>query len=109
MNKYEIVEQLAKERKVEKFINNTAKTSRFDLDDLANDIYMSLLTKEDELIEGLYERGELDYWIAKMIWLNYFSNNSPYYTKYRKFQFQTCELTDKDFNRPEEVTWMYKK
>lgn len=109
MTKYDIVENLAKERKVEKFIDNTTKTSRFDLDDLANDIYMSLLEKDDDLITGLYERGELDYWIAKMIWLNYFSQNSPYYTKYRKFQFSTCELTDKDFNRPEEVTWMQKR
>ena len=109
MTKYEIVEKIAREKKVEEFIDNTAKTSRFDLDDLANDIYLSLLQKDDELIEGLYERGELDYWIARMIWLNYFSHNSPYYTKYRKFQFDTRELSDNDFNKPEEVKWMLKK
>lgn len=55
MTKYEIVEKIAREKKVEEFIDNTAKTSRFDLDDLANDIYLSLLQKDDELIEGLYD------------------------------------------------------
>lgn len=107
--KYKIIEGLAKERKVEEFIANTTKTDRFDLDDLANDIYMSLLSKDDDLIIGLHERGELDYWIAKMIWLNYYSSNSPYYTKYRKFSANTSELTYNDINKSERETWMRKK
>lgn len=104
--KYKIIEQLAKERKVERFIENTCKTTRFDLDDLASDIYLSLLTKDDDLIIGLYERNELDFWIAKMISLNYYSVNSPYYTKYRKFSANTNELSYNDLNKAEKEEWM---
>lgn len=107
MDKYEIVNRLARERKVEEFIRNTAKTSAPELDDLAQDVYLSLLDMEDEKITGLWERGELEFWIARIISNQYFSTSSPFYTKYKKFLSKSEPI--KNTNITEEKTWMDKK
>lgn len=85
MDRGQIIEELAKEKKVEKFISNVNKGSLRNqdlLDDLAQDIYFSLLTKDN--IEELYEKGELDYYVSKMVINQLKSTNSPFYYTYRK-------------------------
>lgn len=104
MTKYEIINTLAKEKKIEKFINNTAKTSAPELDDLAQDIYVYLLEYDDEKITGMYERNELDFFIARMIVNQYISTSSPFYTKYKKFLNNSEELKNK--NIADSTEWM---
>lgn len=104
MTKYEIIDKLAKEKKIEKFINNTAKTSAPELDDLAQDIYVYLLEYDDEKITGMYERNELDFFIARMIVNQYISTSSPFYTKYKKFLNNSEELKNK--NIADSTEWM---
>lgn len=104
MTKYEIIDKLAKEKKIEKFINNTAKTSAPELDDLAQDIYVYLLDYDDEKIIGMYERNELDFFIARMIVNQYISTSSPFYTKYKKFLNLSNELNNNDITDTNE--WM---
>ena len=50
MNKYEIIEQLAKDKIVEGIIDNINNKDP-DLEDLKQDIYVELLLKDDRLIE----------------------------------------------------------
>lgn len=104
MTKYEIINTLAKEKKIEKFINNTAKTSAPELDDLAQDIYVYLLEYDDEKIIGMYERNELDFFIARMIVNQYISTSSPFYTKYKKLLNNSEELKNK--NIADSTEWM---
>ena len=104
MTKYEIIDDLAKQKKIEKFINNTAKTSAPELDDLAQDIYVYLLEYDDEKIIGMYERNELDFFIARMILNQYISTSSPFYTKYKKFLNLSNELKNKDI--VDNIEWM---
>ena len=104
MTKYQIINTLAKEKKIEKFINNTAKTSAPELDDLAQDIYVYLLEYDDEKICGMYERNELDFFIARMIVNQYISTSSPFYTKYKKFLNNSEELKNK--NIADSTDWM---
>lgn len=107
MTKYQIIEKLAKEKKVEKFINNTAKTSAPELDDLAQDIYMYLLEKDDDVIVELYENNELDFFISRMITNQYISTSSPFYTKYKKFLKNSDEI--KNNNIADTTEWMILK
>lgn len=109
MNKYEIVERLAKEKKVEKFVQNTAKTSCPELDDLAQDIYLILLDMEEEKLIQLYNNKQLDYWIARIILNQYFSNTSPFYTKYKKFSHLSDQINKDIRNRAEKTEWMQEK
>ena len=72
------------------FVEDCLKTMRlaqresdFNLSDLAQDIYLSLLQKPAEVIETLYDNGELDYFITGMIANNLASKTSPYHIQYR--------------------------
>ena len=82
-----LIEKIAAERLVEKLIGRlrvTQAEAKFDLDDLAQDIYISLMEKDEELIKGLCERGELEYYILRMVVNQVCSKTSPYYTQYKK-------------------------
>lgn len=109
LSKYEIVEKLAKEKKIEKFIQNTAKTSAPELDDLAQDIYIILLQMEEEKLVNLFNSNELDFWIARVILNQYFSNTSPFYTKYKKFQHLSDQINKDIKNRAEKTEWMQER
>lgn len=84
MAKNEIVGRLAKERLVETAIANIAKTNSDTLKDLSQEIYLDLLSKDDEKITNLYETNQLRFFIVRMIMNNLFSKNSPYYQTFKK-------------------------
>ena len=93
MNNFEIIEELAKNKIVEEIISNISKGSFSATDELAQDIYLNLLEKSPDLIDKLYEKGELKYFIVKMIHNNLFSKNSPYYQKYGRWNERRSEIT----------------
>lgn len=64
--KDEIIAQLAQKKIVEKLIKSATKSGD-NLDDLAQDLYISLLQKDEDLITSLYERGQLCFYIKAMI------------------------------------------
>lgn len=92
MNKFEIIKKIAEER----FIENSLDKICFSpyKDDLAQDLYVDLLNKNSDLIEGLYNRDELKYYIIRMISLQVNSKTSPYYTKYEKFRKITDNIDE---------------
>lgn len=96
LTKYQIVERLAKEKKVEEIISKITKGSKEDtLHDLANDIYLDLLTKPELKIQQLYygkgqdnpdyTNNQLDYFITRIILNSVNSKTSRYYYIYKKF------------------------
>lgn len=85
MTKFEIIEKLAREQQVEKIVFKLLNNSKnpFDVpEDLIQDIYLILLEKDDTLIEDLYIKDELGYYLLKIAKNLLFSVNSPYYMKY---------------------------
>ena len=91
----EIVNELSRSNTVEKIIYKLLPCSKNPFDypeDLIQDIYVLLLEKDDKLIIDLYERGELGYYILKVVRNQLLSANSPYYTKYIKFLTHCDEL-----------------
>lgn len=95
MNK--VVEQIAKEKIVEEIVKNIAKDSTDeDLPDLINDIYLTLLEKDEELLNGIYERNQIRYFISRIAMNNLNSKTSPFYYKYK--------LKKKITNRIDETT-----
>lgn len=78
-----IIDKIAHEQKVEELVNNISPFLPYsDRCDLIQDIYLSLL--EDKKTPELYERGELDYYIIKIIKNQVFSTSSPFYNKYMR-------------------------
>lgn len=90
MTKHEIIGSLAKDKFIEKCFRKMKicqGETKFNLDDLAQDLYISLLEKDDELIKGLYDRQELAFYITAMITNMVLSKSSPYYLNYKNGRF----------------------
>ena len=95
MTKYEIIDELSKDSTVEKIIYKLlpASKNRFDCpDDLVQDIYVLLLEKDDNLIIGLYNKGELGYYLLKIAKNQLLSDHSPYFYTYIKFATKSDDL-----------------
>lgn len=95
MTKYEIVTDLANNNIIEKVVYKMMATSknRFDSPkDLIQDLYVYLLEKDPTIIEDLYNKGELGFYILSMAKNQLFSVNSRYYYKYVKFRDKSEEL-----------------
>lgn len=80
MTRFEIVETLARQQRVETFIRNVARTSRLapDLQDLAQMVYLALLTYDEDKIVDLWESDAIDFFIARVILNQYRSRDSPW-------------------------------
>ena len=90
--KIEIVEALARERKVETMIENIAHRSLSpDLKDLSQMVYVILLEYDEKKLQDLYEHDQINFFIARIIVNQYRSSNSPFFTIFRKFQLMVDE------------------
>lgn len=89
MDKYQIINELATDKVLESMIPQNIPAR----EDLIQDILMDLLEKDDDLIEGLYERKELRSFLYKMVKNNICSKSSPYYRKYR---YKVNQMLDVD-------------
>lgn len=68
---------------IEEIIKNIAPADP-DNEDLIQDVALVVLEKPPEFISELYYKGQLKYYIARVIMNNLFSASSPYYCKYKK-------------------------
>lgn len=87
MRATDIIGKLAKDRVVEKQLQSMSackSEKEEDLQDLAQEIYLILLEKDGNLIESMYKRDEMNYYISAIITNQVLSNTSPYRTKYTK-------------------------
>lgn len=95
MTKYEVVKQLAESSTVEKIVYKLLNNSknRFDAPgDLVQDVYLLLLDKDDDLICNLYKKGELGWYILRIVRNQMFSDHSPYYYLYIRFHNLSDDL-----------------
>lgn len=68
---------------IEEIVKNIAPADP-DNEDLIQDVALVVLEKPPEFISKLYDKGQLKYYIARVIMNNLFSASSPYYCKYKK-------------------------
>lgn len=96
MTKYDVLDVIAKEHLVEKIVYKLLPCSKNPFDcseDLIQDVYLLLIEKSDKLIVDLYERGELGYYILKVVRNQLLSVNSKYYYTYIKLGANSDDLT----------------
>ena len=55
-----------------------------DYEDLLHEVVLELYKKEEKLINGLIQRGELLYYIVRIMINQYHSSTSPFYAKYKR-------------------------
>lgn len=95
MTSNQIINELAKNKVIEKLVANISPESdSFDNKDLSQLIYLSLLEKPNSLIEDLYSKGELIFYIIRIITKNAYSTTSPYYRVIKKFKNKTTDIDE---------------
>ena len=95
----EIVEELAKARRVEELCRNICKRPAEELNDLSQIVYLSLLKARPGIVCDLYEHGQLDYYLVRMIKNQYHSKDRAYYRENVEFQDRSSPLTDKEYEK----------
>ena len=104
MTKYEVVDIIARDHLVERIVNKLLSSSKNPFDcpeDLIQDIYLLLLQKNDDLIVNLYNKGEIGYYLLRVVRNQLLSKNSSYYYTYIKLGANSDEL-DKAAHIPTE-------
>lgn len=92
MTKYEIIEQLANERRVETLVENiTRQALSPNLKDLAQMVYVILLEYDEDKVIELWENNEINFFIVRIITNQYHSCNSPYFALFRRFNLMVDE------------------
>ena len=77
MNKYELINELAKNKTVEKIARHYKTPYR---EDLCQYIYYWLLTKTDEnMLNELYSKGQISQYISGIVYRQIFSDHSHHY------------------------------
>lgn len=97
MNKNEIIETIAKIDTVERIASSMGCSSPY-IKDLSQDIYESLLKKDDELIKSLWDKDQLTFYIIRMVKNNVFSKTSPFYRDYERFRKSSDEIKEEKQN-----------
>lgn len=98
MNRTEIVEALAREKRVEQMVQSIAHQSMSaNLKDLSQMVYMILLQYDEEKLIDLWENEQINFFLARVIVKQYRSNNSPFYALFRRYEKridESASLTD---------------
>lgn len=95
MTKAQIIETIARKRKVERLIENIAHHSlTADLCDLSQMVYLILLEYDEQKLQDLWENNQMNFFIVRIIVNQYNSVNSPFYTTFRKFRRMIDESVD---------------
>lgn len=94
----EIIDTLARERRVEKMVENIAHQSLTpSLKDLSQMVYLILLEYDEAKIQDLWENGQIAFFLARIIVNQYRSSSSPFHAVYRKFPELSETLVGKDW------------
>ena len=95
--KYDIIDELAKNKTIEEIIGNIAQNPQEDtLKDLSQILYEDLLMKDSSKIVKMYEEDQLNYFITRMVLNSIKSKTSRYYYLFSKFNKNTQELNIED-------------
>lgn len=94
MDKQTVVKIIGEQRMVEEIISSIAGNNDSDLDDLIQDIYFSLLCKDEDKIVKMYETKQLRFYVTRMCLNNIISKTSPYYVTYKKNKNKEDNIDD---------------
>ena len=89
----EIIDQLARERRVETMLANIAKRPvSGTLEDLCQMVYLILLEYDEGKIVDLWENGQINFFLARILLNQYRSTNSPFYKLFRKYESKATDI-----------------
>lgn len=88
-----IIADLARERAVEKMVARIAhRDLDADLADLSQMVYCILCEYDEERIVDLWEHGQMNFFLARIILNQYRSNRSTYYAEICRFRSRSVNI-----------------
>lgn len=94
MTKYEIVDSLAREQRVERMVESICHQAlTADLKDLCQMVYLILLEYDEAKIQDLWDNRQMNFFLARIILNQYRSSNSPFHSLFRKFQERSIKIS----------------
>lgn len=100
MNKYEIINELAKNKTVEKMLTHFSTINKADL---SQNIYLSLLCKDENMLNELYNKGQINQYICGIVYRQIFSDHSHHYCQNVKKIGEPIEKTNANGEIYEEI------
>lgn len=82
--KNEIICELFEKKIIDEIMHNFS-IKKNDWDDFMQEIYLILLEYDSDKLFEMYEKKQLKWFIIKIIQNQYFSKNSTFYCKYKKY------------------------
>lgn len=79
-----MLNKIANEKLVEEICKNLGVSPKY-MDDLVQEIYLILLEYNQEKLQSIYDKGQFNFFLTRIIKNQYFSNTSPFFKKYRKY------------------------
>lgn len=79
-----MLNRIANERLVEDISKNIGVSPKY-FDDFVQEIYLVLLEYDQEKLEAIYEKGDINFFLTRIIKNQWCSTTSPFYRKYRKY------------------------
>lgn len=79
-----MLNKIANERLVEEICKNIGVSPKY-MDDLVQEIYLILLEYNQEKLQSIYDKGQFNFFLTRIIKNQYFSKTSPFFKKYRKY------------------------
>lgn len=79
-----MLNKIADEKLVETICKNIGVSPKY-MDDLVQEIYLILLEYNQTKLQEIYDKGQLNFFITRIIKNQWCSNTSPFYRKYRKY------------------------
>lgn len=79
-----MLNRIANERLVEDISKNIGVSPKY-FDDFVQEIYLILLEYDQEKLEAIYEKGDYNFFLTRIIKNQWCSTTSPFYRKYRKY------------------------
>lgn len=101
MTNAQIINEIANNGLVEEIIQGVSYSkfeSKENIKDLTQDIYLQLLQMRTDKLNELYDKGQLRYWIARIVVNSIHSKTSPYFYTYKKEQMQSVSISDIDID-----------
>lgn len=103
--KNEIIAELETNGIMDGIVANITKTTKENddtIEDLKQMAYLALLEKDDDEIIGMYERGQLLFFVARILTNNWHSSTSKFYYLYKKLMNNSTTLDGYDGDNDEE-------
>lgn len=95
MTKNEIIELIARERRVERLVEAVAPTCTAK-SDLSQMVYLALLEKSEESVRKAWDDGYINYLIVAMVSRQYYYKETPYWYQFRRYSAKEAESIRQD-------------